>query len=69
MLGVDVLQHCASSKRSSVSNVSGEVLDAHPVRAGNADEGQTVLLSIDAVHIIKSTECLPVSMWSASPFG
>jgi hypothetical protein len=53
VLGVDVLQHCVSSKRSSVSNVSVEVLDTHRVKASNTDEGQTVLLSNDAVHIIK----------------
>jgi hypothetical protein len=32
VLGVDVLQHCVSSKRSSVSNVSVEVLDTHRVK-------------------------------------
>jgi hypothetical protein len=53
VLGVDVLQHCVSSKRSSVSNVSVEVLGAHLVKTGATDEGQTVLLSNDAVHIIK----------------
>jgi len=51
VLRVDVLQHCVSSKRSSVSNVSVDVLSAHLVKTGTTDEGQTVLLSNDTVHI------------------
>ena len=37
VLDIDVLQHCVSSQRSLVSDVSVKVLDALCVRAGKTD--------------------------------
>ena len=50
VLGVNVLQHCVSGQRSSVSNSSVKVLDALCVSAGKTGEGRTSIVFTDAVH-------------------
>jgi len=62
VLGVDVLQHCVSGLCSLVSNASVKVLHALCVSAGKTEEDHPTLVSTNAVHNSKSTECLPVSM-------
>jgi hypothetical protein len=62
VLDIDVLQHCVSSQRSLVPDVSVKVLDALCVRAGKTAECHPVLVSTDAVHNKESTECLLPSM-------
>jgi hypothetical protein len=50
-----MLQHGVSGLGSLVSNASVKVLDALCVRAGTTEEDHAILVSTNAVHIVKST--------------
>jgi hypothetical protein len=62
VLGMDVPQHCVGSRRSWVSDVPVEVLNALCVIAGKTSERHAVLVSTNAVHNKKSTESHVLSM-------
>lgn len=62
MFGMNVFQHCLSSKRSGVSGASVKVLDALCVSACKTGEDRTPTVCANAVHKKKSTEYLPLSV-------